>query len=148
MDDTINKIITLLEKYFNGDDSEIKKKKILIADDSSIILNFISNNIGGDLEPVRANNGKDTIEKIKSNDFYAILLDLNMPSMSGFEVLDYLKDNHLLETIPVVVITGDDTEDTIKKAFTYPILDVLNKPFNEEKLRRILVTIKSFYDHK
>ena len=58
----------------------------------------------------------------------------------------YLKNNDLIEKIPVVIITGDDTEETIKKAFSYPILDVLNKPFKEDNIKRILVSIKSFYE--
>ena len=63
-----------------------------------------------------------------------------------FEVLEYLKSKQLIEKIPVVVITGDDTPDTINKAFAYPILDVLNKPFKVENINRVLVSIKSFYE--
>lgn len=143
---TVNKIKNVLNSYFS--ETESKKKRILIADDSSIILNFIDKNISNEYECIKANNGKDAIEEISKGNIYAILLDLNMPGLNGFQVLDYLKENDLIERIPVVVITGDDTEDTIKKAFTYPILDVLNKPFNEEKIRRILVSINSFYEEK
>lgn len=143
---TVNKIKNVLNSYFS--ETESKKKRILIADDSSIILNFIDKNINNEYECIKANNGKDAIEEISKGNIYAILLDLNMPGLNGFQVLDYLKENDLIERIPVVVITGDDTEDTIKKAFTYPILDVLNKPFNEEKIRRILVSINSFYEEK
>lgn len=61
-----------------------------------------------------------------------------MPDLNGFEVLEYLKNNNLIKKIPVVIITGDDTEETINKAFSYPILDILNKPFNEKNIERIL----------
>ncbi len=142
--DTILKIEDLLNKYFDNSN----KKNILIADDSSIILNFLDKSIKNEYNVLKANNGADAIEKIKNNNIYAILLDLNMPSLNGFEVLNYLKENDLIDRIPVVVITGDDTEETIKKAFSYPILDVLNKPFKEENIRRILVTIKSFYEDR
>lgn len=144
---TAKKIQNLLERYFSGENST-KKKKILIADDSSIILNFIDKNISEDYQTIKVNNGKDALEMINSGDIYALLLDLNMPGLNGFQVLDFLKGKDLLEKMPVVVITGDDTEDTIKRAFTYPILDVLNKPFNEEKIRRVLVSINSFYEKK
>lgn len=143
---TVDKIKNVLNNYFS--ETESNKKRILIADDSSIILNFIDKNISNEYECVKANNGKDAIEEISKGSIYAILLDLNMPGLNGFQVLDYLKENDLIESIPVIVITGDDTEDTIKRAFTYPILDVLNKPFNEEKIRRILVSINSFYEEK
>lgn len=143
LEGTVNKIISLLEEYFNNSD---KKQTILVADDSSIILNFLENSIGDKFDIIKANNGKDAISSIANNDIYAILLDLNMPEVNGFEVLNYLKENDLIYKIPVVIITGDDTPDTIKKAFSYPILDVLNKPFKEENIARALVAIKNFYE--
>ena len=85
---------------------------------------------------------------MQNNDVYAILLDLNMPGINGFDVLKYLKEYNLIEKIPVVIITGDDTEETIQKAFDYPILDVLNKPFNDKSIEKILISIKSFYENK
>ncbi len=141
---TINKIVSLIDTYLSSEVS--KKNTILVADDSSIILNFLESSIKDNYEVMKANNGKDAIEKIQNNDIYAILLDLNMPEINGFEVLNYLKENNLINKIPVVVITGDDTEETIKKAFSYPILDVLNKPFKEENINRVLISIKSFYE--
>lgn len=143
---TINKIDTTLEEYFNSNEDNEEKKNILISDDSNIMLNFIEQTIGNEYKIIKANNGSEAIEKLNSLNIYAILLDLNMPSTNGFEVLEYLKNNNLIEKIPVVIITGDDTEETIKKAFTYPILDVLNKPFKEDNIQRILVAIKSFYE--
>ncbi len=140
---TFDKIKELLSKYFEG--YQENKKTLLIADDSNIMLNFIEKNIGNEYEVVKASNGKEAIEKLNDN-IYAVMLDLNMPSMNGFEVLDYMKEKELFDKIPVVIITGDDTEETIKKAFTYPILDVLNKPFKEENIKRILVSINSFYE--
>lgn len=144
---TAKRMINTIDKYFSSE-SDVKKKKILIADDSSIILNFIEKNISNDYQAIKVNNGKDAIEMINNDDIYALLLDLNMPGLNGFQVLDLLKEKDLLEKMPVVVITGDDTQDTIKRAFTYPILDVLNKPFNEEKIKRVLVAINHFYEEK
>jgi len=141
---TINNIDTLLEEYFDSSNST-DVKNILIADDSNIMLNFIEQTIGNEYKVIKACNGKEAIERLKDIDVYALLLDINMPNTNGFEVLDYLKENDLIEKIPVVIITGDDTEETIKKAFSYPILDVLNKPFKEDNIKRILVSINSFY---
>ena len=140
--ETVNKIENLLDKYFSDED----KKVILIADDSNIILNFLEKSIHNEYSILKARTGNEAIEIIKSNDLYAILLDLNMPSLNGFDVLAYLKEENLLEKIPVVIITGDDTEETIKKAFSYGILDVLNKPFTEENITRVLTSIENFYE--
>ena len=140
--ETVNKIENLLDKYFSDED----KKVILIADDSNIILNFLEKSIHNEYSILKARTGNEAIDIIKSNDLYAILLDLNMPSLNGFDVLAYLKEENLLEKIPVVIITGDDTEETIKKAFSYGILDVLNKPFTEENITRVLTSIENFYE--
>ncbi len=140
--ETVNKITNLLDKYFSNEE----KKVILIADDSNIILNLLEKNIHDEYNILKAKTGSEAIDIIKNNNLYAILLDLNMPSLNGFNVLDFLRDENLLDKIPVVIITGDDTEETIKKAFSYGILDVLNKPFTEDNIKRILTSIKNFYE--
>ena len=143
LEETITRIKNLLEEYFKNND----KHTIIIADDSNIMLNFIEKNIDNNFNIIRANDGNEAIKNLNS-DIYAILLDLNMPTMNGFEVLEYMNNNNLFNKVPVIIITGDDTEETIKKAFSYPILDVLNKPFKEENINRILVSIKSFHEKR
>ncbi len=142
LEKTVAQIINILDKYFSAED----KKVILIADDSNIILNFLEKSIQSTYSLIKAKDGNEAIECIKNHELYAILLDLNMPGLNGFEVLEYLKKENLLNKIPVVIITGDDTEDTIKKAFSYGVLDVLNKPFTEENIQRILTNINNFYE--
>lgn len=145
--ETVHKMVSLLNKYFS-DEKNPNQKTLLIADDSNIILNYLEKNIKDQYNIIKANNGGDAINSLKNYDIYALLLDLNMPGINGFEVLSYLKDNDLIDKIPVVIITGDDTEETIKKAFSYPILDVLNKPFNDKSIEKILLSIKGFYENK
>lgn len=140
--ETVNKIINLLNKYF----SDESKKIILIADDSNIILNYLEKSINDAYNILKARTGEEAIYEIKNNNLYAILLDLNMPSLNGFDVLEYLRSEKLINKIPVIIITGDDTEETIKKAFNYGVLDVLNKPFNEDNINRVLSSIKNFYE--
>ena len=142
LEQTVNKMINLLDKYFSND----TKKVILIADDSNIILNFLEKNINNEFSILKAKTGSEAIDYIKNNNLYAIILDLNMPSLNGFDVLEFLKEENLLNKIPVVIITGDDTEETIKKAFSYGVLDVLNKPFSEDNIKRILTSINNFYE--
>ena len=113
---------------------------------SNIILNFLEKNIHDEFNVLKAKTGNEAIDIIKNNNLYAILLDLNMPNLNGFDVLNFLKVENLLDKIPVVIITGDDTEETIKKAFSYGVLDVLNKPFTEENIERVLTSIKNFYE--
>lgn len=132
---TINKIYNLLN-------TNTSKNTIIIADDSNIILNFLKNNLNGRFEILEATTGAEVINKLNNQNIYALLLDLNMPNLNGFDVLEHMKQNNLFEKIKVVIITGDDTEETIKKAFTYPIVDVLNKPFTSENINRIIGSIE------
>jgi CheY-like chemotaxis protein len=67
-----------------------------------------------------------------------------MPKVDGFAVLDYLKENNLFNTIPTTVISGDSSSDAINKAFTYPIVDMLNKPFSEDKIKQAVLKTISF----
>lgn len=117
-------------------------KTILVVDDSNIIRNFVKRIFSDKYNVGSAKNGQEAINIIyanKDNDFIsAILLDLNMPGVDGFAVLEYMKENDLFSKIPVSIISGDSSRDTIDKAFTYTIVDMLGKPFTENDVKRIL----------
>lgn len=117
------------------------EKAIVVADDSAIIQNIINHALSGELTVLKAKNGQEAIDIVASNNKYdmiGVLLDLNMPEYNGFTTLDYFKDNRLFRKIPVAVISGDDTKDTIQKAFTYDIVDMLNKPFSHDNIKIIV----------
>ena len=67
-----------------------------------------------------------------------------MPNVNGFAVLDYFKQHDLFTHIPVAIITGDTSRETVEKAMTYPIVDVLAKPFNENNIRRVIRAMENF----
>ena len=87
-----------------------------------------------------ANDGQEAINLITQElqNLKGILLDLNMPNVDGFQVLEFLNNNNLFAKVPVTIITGDDSKDTVMKAFDYPIVDVLNKPFTEGSVRNVV----------
>ena len=85
-----------------------------------------------------AYNGREAIDIVKNNvddSIVGLLLDLNMPEVDGFAVLDYFKENNLFKRIPVCIITGDVQKERIDRAFNYPIVDVLAKPFTFDNVR-------------
>ena len=116
-----------------------KEDIILVADDSEVIRVFVKKIFDADYELAFAENGEVALNIIKEhqtdNRIKAILLDLNMPVKDGFAVLDYLKDNGLLSNMPVTIVSGDSSKEAIDKAFTYNIIDMLSKPFNEQKIK-------------
>ena len=144
-----NRVVNVVKKYMGVggvvDTPEVKHsngKKILVVDDSNIIRNFILKILDDSYEVISANDGKEAIDILdderKRNDIKAVLLDLNMPNVNGFEVLDFYKNKDLFRSIPISIITGVDDKESINKAFKYPIVDILLKPFNERDVKRIL----------
>ena len=112
--------------------------KIIVADDSEIIKNIIEKAISDEYEVLKASNGKQVINHIikdSKKEIVGLLLDLNMPDYDGFMVLNYFKNNNLFKRIPVSIISGDDTKSTIDKAFTFDIVDMLNKPFEVKNIK-------------
>ena len=96
-----------------------------------------------------ASDGARAIEMVtgpNADKIKACLLDLNMPNVNGFEVLEYFKKNNLFIKIPVSVITGNDTRDQVDEAFNYPIVDLLSEPFNERDIKRIIEKTISNYN--
>ena len=146
-----DRIVTICKNYrgTNTQTSAVSqttsdKKTILISDDSSIIQNIIGKMIGEEYNVVYANDGGEAIKIIDSNQsLIGMFLDLNMPNIDGFEVLKHLNNNNMFLKVPVAIITGDDSKETIMKAFDYPILDVLAKPFNETDVQRIISSMNN-----
>ena len=145
-----NRIIAIVKKYVNNESpveiyelNRVKSdsKTILVVDDSDIIRNFIKKIFHDTYEVMIAKDGKEAIDIISVEEegkIIGLFLDLNMPNIDGFAVLEYFKENNLFNKIPVAIITGDDSKEAIEKAFKYPIVDMLNKPFNEKDVKIIV----------
>ena len=139
----VNKVKSDLKDFLN---STTIKKSLLVVDDSNIIINYIENLVKSDYNVIRANNGIEAVNKINEN-IYALLLDINMPKSTGIDVLKYMNDNDLIDKIPVVIITGNDTSNQIKELIGYNVLDVLNKPFTPDNIKRVLTLIENFHNN-
>lgn len=115
---------------------------ILVADDSEVVRIFVKKIFAADYELEFAINGQEALNIIREHEeddrIKVILLDLNMPKVDGFAVLDYMTQANLLDKMPVTIISGDSSKEAISKAFEYNIVDMLNKPFNEKKIKEIV----------
>ena len=113
---------------------------ILIVDDSSIIRNSLKRIFEKDYDIIMAKNGFEAIDLLKtsieSRRIVGVLLDLMMPECDGFAVLDFMKEQNLFESLPVAIISGDETVATRKRVYEYDISDMLEKPFNTITIRR------------
>lgn len=133
-------------QMISPEEVSLSTKAILVADDSSIIRNFINDIFNGKYDVLMASNGREVINIISSNkdQIAALLLDLNMPDINGFEVLEYFKENNLFSKIPVSIISGVNDKESINKAFEYPVVDMLNKPFNRDNVKLVVEKTVSF----
>lgn len=136
-------IINLLE-----DSKDIGKKKIIVADDSPVVTNFLYKIFKEDYDVLIAHNGDETIKLLEDNDskdIAACFTDLKMPISSGYKVLDYFKKNDLFKTIPVSVISGEDDVDIVSKiTIEYDIVDLLQKPFSKDAAKNIVTKTIQF----
>lgn len=118
------------------------QQTILVVDDSTIIRNFVKRIFSEKYNVGFARDGEEALNIIKANtsnnQIVAILLDLNMPKVDGFAVLTYMNEQQLFAEMPVSIISGDSTKETIEKAFKYPIIDMLGKPFTETDVRNVI----------
>lgn len=115
-----------------------KDKTILVVDDSEVISTFIKKLFNNEYNVVLAKDGMEAINNLDNESIVGMLLDLNMPNVNGFVVLEYMSKNNLFNKIPVSIITGVGNDDIVKKTFEYPIVDVLRKPFNERDIRKVV----------
>lgn len=105
---------------------------VLVVDDSNIVRSLIEKSLAGEYHIIMASNGFDALDIIEAyanSKIVWVLLDLNMPEMGGFKVLDYFKKENLFKKIPVTIISGDEDEDTAEKVHEYDIIEMLVKPF-------------------
>ena len=119
----------------------VTEKTILVVDDSNITRNLIEKVYKDQYKVLMASNGReaiDIVDTMPEGSIVAILLDLNMPDLDGFAVLDHFKEKNLFNKIPVSIITGDSSKETINRVFTYNIVDVLIKPFSAFDIEKIV----------
>ena len=118
----------------------IEEQAILVCDDSNITRNLIEHVFKDKYKILMATNGKGAMDivDVMSDSIVAILLDLNMPDVDGFDVLDYFKEKGILEKKPVCVVTGEDAPEIIGKVKTYPVTAILLKPFSAEQISTVV----------
>lgn len=145
------RVVILVQEYLgkkpvskqdtNVNPVEIIDNALLVVDDSDLMQNFIEKLFRDKFQVIMAKDGKEAIDLVKGNNndkIQGMLLDLNMPNVNGFEVLEYFRNNNLFNIIPVSIITGSDSKEIITKAFNYPIVDMITKPFTESSVKTIV----------
>ena len=108
-----------------------KRQKILIVDDAKFNREILKEILGETYDYLEAENGNQAIQIMGENPgIDLMLLDINMPQRDGFEVLKWMKQSLCIEETPVIMISSEESVDTMRKAYEMGITDYITRPFD------------------
>ena len=138
------KTLNIVNEYLGMSESDhqeekevtVKDKSILVVDDSNVISTYLSNIFENEYNIYVADDGDQAISKLsdKSLNIKLMLLDINLPTVNGYEVLEFMKVNNIND-INVAVVTGNDSNEVVEKVKGYRVGVIVEKPFNENSIR-------------
>lgn len=140
-------VVTECDKKMPEDDDFKNKSRILIVDDSEFNRAILSEILQEDYEIIEADSGEAALEKLDEYGMRIslVLLDIIMPGMDGFEVLKYMADEHWLSDVPVIMISSEDSDNYIRRAYEMGASDYINRPFDANVVyQRVSNTIKLY----
>ncbi|MCK4641302.1 MAG: response regulator [Candidatus Marinimicrobia bacterium] len=119
------------------------RNKILIVDDEPNVCNFLSEFLDyKGFESTITLSGKEALNQLESEDFDLVLLDLIMPEMNGFEVLERI--NQMDNKVPVIILTGVRDQNVANDSMEMGAVDFISKPIDLDRLEQsIIVNIKN-----
>ena len=126
------------------------RKTILIADDAKINRNLLKMIFHEQFEILEAEDGEIAINILseKRGQISLLFLDLMMPNKDGLDVLKYMTESELINSVPVIMITGESTEESDVKAYEYGVSDIIYKPFVPNIVMRRALNIMELYEHR
>ena len=122
-----------------------EKPKILIADDSEINRALLKEILGDGYDYLEAADGAEAVELMRQRTDIALLLDLMMPGMDGFDVLRVMKYHAWLDEIPVIVISAAEDTANIERAYDLGVTDYIRRPFERIMVLRRVKNILMLY---
>lgn len=123
------------------------KQQILIVDDSEMNREILTEMLQDDFRILEAENGEEALKMLKQygTGISLMLLDIVMPVMNGFEVLAAMAREHWMDDIPVIMISSEESEDYIRRAYEMGIADYIRRPFDAKIVyQRVFNTIKLY----
>ena len=144
---TKNKVVTQKDKREQYEKQIQIKQRILVVDDSEMNREILCDMLKDDYEIIEATNGQECVSLIEQygKEISLVLLDIVMPVMDGFEILMYMNRNHWIEDVPVIMISSEESENYIRKAFKFGVSDYISRPFDSKVVyQRVFNTIKLY----
>lgn len=116
----------------------MEKRTILIAEDEEINRAILVEMLKEKYDILEAADGNTAVEYIseKNDEIALVILDMHMPGLSGYDVLDFMGSKNLIDKIPVMITTSDQSEEVFDKAKTNMVADIVYKPFRANDIKR------------
>lgn len=140
-------VVTECDKKMPDDEETKNKPRIMIVDDSEFNREILSEILQEDYEIVEAESGREALHKLGEYGLgiSLVLLDIIMPEMDGFEVLKHMTEEYWISDIPVIMISSEDSENYIRRAYEMGVTDYINRPFDANIVyQRVSNTVKLY----
>ncbi len=129
----------------SADDSS--KLNVLIVDDSKLNREILSSMLHSEFNILEAASGEECLSMLEEygTAISIVLLDIVMPGISGFEVLRVMNSDHIIEDIPVIMISSDNSSSSVREAYEMGVSDYISRPFDAKVVyHRVFNTIKLY----
>ncbi|MFH1014739.1 MAG: response regulator [Nitrospirota bacterium] len=115
-------------------------KSILIVEDSTTTRSLIRAVIEelGDFNIVEAPTGFDALKLLPAQDFDLVVTDINMPDITGLELINFVKSNQRYSNIPLIIITTEKSEEDKKRGMALGATAYVTKPFKASELQDVV----------
>lgn len=123
------------------------RPQILIVDDAPLNRELLADILGDRYRILQASEGEECINMLRryENDIALVLIDMIMPKKDGFEVLVYMNRNHWIEDIPVIMISTDNSDDNVSRAYSLGVSDYISSPFDAKVVYNRVFNIIKLY---
>lgn len=124
-----------------------RRQSVLIVDDSELNRKMLGQMLGSRFDIAEAASGEACLQLLEQNatGISIVLLDIHMPGIDGFTVLEEMNQKNLLEQIPVIMISSEDTVDAVRRTFDLGASDYISRPFDAKVVyQRIINTIRLY----
>lgn len=128
----------------------MENKTILIADDAEINRGMLRLIFEEQFDILEAETGQEAMDLLDAHheEIVMLFLDLIMPEKTGLEVMEYMQKQGYMDTVPVIMITGEATADTDVKAYEYGASDIIYKPFEPKVVMRRTINIMELFENR
>ena len=127
-----------------------KRDTILIVDDTEFNRELLSAILSEDYQILEAENGVQAVKlmELRREEISLVLLDIMMPEMDGFEFLEYMNLRGWIESIPVIMLSSENTSDFLERAYAWRVTDFISRPFDTSIVRRRAANTIALYSRQ